>query len=238
MTRLKKLLIAATVFASTAVPAFADAVTEAYVMENANRALAALNNPELDRLSRRAEFNALMQEFTDMDLIAMRAIGKYYRRFSEEEKAAYTEAFAEYALATYEGELDKFRGTGIVVTGSDDKEPNRNTKVDSVVTSIIELPNAGSGLQVLWRVVEFQPDSQYAEVFGNGFKVTDVALDLDGGRVWLGQNQREQFLALLDQTNGSSEALIAKINEMTERLFARASATLETEESEANVKAG
>jgi phospholipid transport system substrate-binding protein len=203
-------------FAGTA--AYADKATEAYVQKNANMALESLNSPNLTAAERRAEFNTLMGQFTDIDLIAMRVLGKYYRQFSSQEKEAFTAAFREYALATYEAELDKYRGNELEVVSSQDNAPTSSTKVDSVVTTVIEMPDPSKNLTVLWRVVEFQPDSKYTEVFGSGYKVTDVALDLEGGRIWLAQNQREQFLSILDRSNGSAADLIAKVKEMTARL--------------------
>ncbi len=217
-TRLNTLAIAASLGLMAAAPAFADEVTEKHVQENASAAMAKLNDPDLGPAERRAEFKELMNQFTDIDLIAMRVLGKYYQQFSDAEKAAFTEAFREYALATYEAELDKYRGNDINVVSSQDSEADNTTKVDSVVTSVIDLPDPQKDLTVLWRVVEFQPQSKYTEVFGPGFKVTDVALDLDGGRIWLAQQQREQFLSILDKNGGKADALIAKVKEMTARL--------------------
>jgi phospholipid transport system substrate-binding protein len=42
-----------------------------------------------------------------------------------------------------------------------------------------------------------------------------VALNLDGNLIWLAIEQRAQFIALLDQNNGSADVLINKINSMT-----------------------
>lgn len=215
---LKALILTATLAATTTGAAFADKATEKYVGENASRAMQSLNAPNLTGAERRAEFKKLMDEFTDIDLIAMRVLGNYYRKFSDEEKAEFTAAFREYALATYEAELDKYRGNDLRVVSSQDDKATKTTKVDSVVTTVIDLPDPKSDLTVLWRVVEFQPDSKYAEVFGTGYKVTDVALDLEGGRIWLAQNQREQFLSILDRNGGDAADLIAKVKAMTNEL--------------------
>ena len=219
-TTLKTILVSAAALMATATPAFADKATEAYVMKNANMALQSLNNPSLTADERRVEFNKLMDEFTDLDLIAMRVLDHYYRSFSDKEKADFTAAFREFALANYESELDKYRGSQVTVTGSTDEPANKFTKVDSTIESTIALP--GRNLPVRWRVVEFQPDSKYAEVFGAGYKLTDVALELNGNIVWLGQRQKEQFLAILDRNNGSAAALIARVKELTQELKAEA----------------
>ena len=49
-------------------------------------------------------------------------------------------------------------------------------------------------------------------------QVVDVALNLDGNLIWLAIEQRAQFLALLDRSNGSAEALIDKIESMKRKL--------------------
>ena len=42
-----------------------------------------------------------------------------------------------------------------------------------------------------------------------------VALNLDGNLIWLAIEQRAQFIALLDNNNGSADKLIRKIDSMT-----------------------
>ena len=67
------------------------------------------------------------------------------------------------ALATYEAELDKYRGEEIVVTGSTD----RNDR-DSIVETVVRRPTGD--LPVRWRVLSTD-DGEY--------QVVDVALELD-----------------------------------------------------------
>ena len=63
-------------------------------------------------------------------------------------------------------------------------------------------------MDVRWRVLT--RDGKY--------QVVDVALNLDGNLIWLAIEQRAQFLALLDRSNGSAEALIDKIESMKRKL--------------------
>ena len=53
------------------------------------------------------------------------------------------------------------------------------------------------------------------------YQVVDVALNLDGNLIWLAIEQRAQFIALLDNSNGSADTLIKKINSMTTYLKSR-----------------
>jgi len=195
-------LAAAAFSASAALPAFADARTEAYVQKNASEVLKSLNNPKLSASERTAAFSGYMDKFTNLDAVSNFVIGKYARRFSDEELAKYRKAFRAYALAVYEYELDAYRGEEVIVKNSVDR-----SETDSIVNTVIKRQD-GKDMDVRWRV-------QGKE--GN-YQVVDVALNLDGNLIWLAIEQRAQFISLLDNNNGSAEKLIAKINSMTSEL--------------------
>ena len=201
--KLKTLIAGAVTLGFAAMPAFADAKTEQFVSSNANEVLASLNDPSLDRSARTAAFNGYMDEFTDMRAISRFVIGKYSRRFTDAEFDEYSDAFRRYTLAVYESQLDRFRGNEIVVLGSEDDSSGRV----SVVKSVIPQPD-GNNFDLEWRV--FNRNGSY--------QVMDVAMNFDGQHIWLSIEQRAQFLALLDQQNGSARALINKINSMTAKL--------------------
>lgn len=198
----RSLFAAASLAALAAGPALADAQTEAYVAENANEVLKALNNPSLSATERTKAFNQYMDEFTDMRAVSNFAIGKYARRFSEDELSRYRDAFRTYALTVYEVQLDQYRGEEVKVTGSTD----RNER-DSIVDTVIRRSD-GKDMDVRWRVLTRNGE----------YQVVDVALNLEGNLIWLAIEQRAQFLALLDRNNGSADELISKINGMTKKL--------------------
>lgn len=205
MTRSTKFTLAALLSLATAsLPAMADAKTEHYVQVNASEVLAALNDPGLSANERTAKFNAYMDEFTDMKAVANFAIGKYARRFTPEELAQYQQVFRDYALSVYENELDAYRGEAVVVKNSVDR-----SEKESIVNTVIKRED-GKDMDVRWRVL-----SRNGE-----YQVVDVALNLDGNLIWLAIEQRAQFLALLDQSNGSAQALINKIEGMKAKLEA------------------
>ena len=202
MKNLIRSTIAATQVAALALPAFADARTEAYVQKNASEALSTLNNPKLTAAERTATFNAYMDKFTDIDAVSNFVIGKYARRFTQDELTRYRKAFRNYALAVYEAQLDAYRGEAVVVKSSVDRSPT-----DSIVNTVIKRQD-GQEMDVRWRV-------QGKE---GSYQVVDVALNSDGNLIWLGIEQRAQFIALLDDNNGSADKLIAKIDSMTKKL--------------------
>ena len=201
---IRHLALAATAMLMFSSSAFADAKTEAYVQENASEVLASLNDPSLNAEERTEKFNAYMDEFTDMVAVSNFAIGKYARRFNDDELARYHKVFREYALAVYENELDAYRGEAVVVKDSVDR-----SETDSIVNTVIKRQD-GKDMDVRWRVLT--RDGKY--------QVVDVALNLDGNLIWLAIEQRAQFLALLDRSNGSADALIEKIESMKRNLEA------------------
>ena len=200
----RKLILSAVMLAASALPAFADTQTEEYVRTNANEVLASLNAPDLSPAERRAQFQTYMDEFTNLDAVAKFVIGKYAKRFSDEEMEAYLTTFRSYALAVYEFYFNEYRGQDVKVTGSTDRNPR-----DSIVDTEIVRAD-GAELEVRWRVLNR----------GGKYQVVDVALNAEGNLIWLAIEQQAQFLSILDQNNGSADALLAKINSMTDELIA------------------
>ncbi|GGB68417.1 MULTISPECIES: MlaC/ttg2D family ABC transporter substrate-binding protein [Henriciella] len=200
--KLRNVLISTAALVAVAAPALADAKTESFVKQNANEVLNSLNNPNLSQRERTELFSGYMEQFADFDAVSKFVIGKYARRFTPEELQAYQQAFRTYALAVYENELDAYRGNEVVIEGSTDRTAN-----DSIVDTSIARAD-GKTMDVRWRVLNR----------GGKYQVVDVALDIDGNLIWLAIEQQAQFLALLDRTNGSADALIDKISSMTDKL--------------------
>jgi len=200
----RKWILSSALLAITAMPAFADATTEEYVRTNANDVLASLNEPGLTTDERRAKFQGYMDEFTNLDAVAKFVIGKYAKRFTPEEMDAYLTTFRSYALAVYEFYFNEYRGRDVKVMGSTD----RNARDSIVDTEIVR--SDGQELEVRWRVLNR----------GGKYQVVDVALNAEGNLIWLAIEQQAQFLSILDQNNGSVDALNAKINSMTDELVA------------------
>lgn len=200
----RKLIVSAAMLAVSALPAFADTQTEEYVRTNANDVLASLNAPDLTPDERRVQFQTYMDEFANLDAVAKFVVGKYASRFTPEEMEAYLTSFREYALVVYEFYFNEYRGRDVKVVSSTD----RNARDSIVNTEIVR--SDGQELEVRWRVLNR----------GGNYQVVDVALNAEGNLIWLGIEQRAQFLGILDQNQGAVEPLIAKISSMTDELVA------------------
>lgn len=201
----RSLILSASMLAVSAVPAFADAKTEEYVRSNANEVLASLNAPGLTAAERRGQFQSYMDEFANLDAVAKFVIGKYAKRFTDEEMELYLSTFRSYALVVYEFYFNEYRGQDVKVVGSTD----RNARDSIVDTEIVRAD--GQELEVRWRVLNR----------GGKYQVVDVALNAEGNLIWLAIEQQAQFLSILDKNNGSVDALVAKINSMTDDLIAQ-----------------
>ena len=178
-------------------PAFADAEAERYVEARANEVVRTLNDPDLSRAERSERFNAYMDEFADMRVIARIALGAYGRSVSAEDFETYAAAFRDYALAVYEGQLDAYRGERVEVLGSTDL-PNGAVEVES---RMVNARAANGDLPVKWRVIRR----------GGAWKVFDV--EVFG--LWLGVEQKAQFEAILDRSNGDIGPLMQRLASMT-----------------------
>jgi len=189
--------------ASPLMLANADAQTETFVQENATLVLNALDDPELTPSERSAKFNVFMDEFSNLNRISRFVIGKYSRRFNEDELTRYRASYRAYSLVNYETQFDEYRGSVIDIINSYDR------KRDSIVNSIIRKDD-GETLEVSWRV----------RARDEGYEVIDVGLNLDGNLLWLAIEQRAQFIDLLDRNGGSADTLIAKLEELTQELLA------------------
>ena len=200
----RKLILSCAMLAAAALPSFAQTESEEYVRQNANDVLASLNAPDLTPDERRAQFQAYMDEFTNLDAVAKFVIGKYSKRFTPEEMDLYLTSFRAYALAVYEYYFNEFRGRDVKVTGSTER-----TSRDSIVDTDIVRAD-GQELEVRWCVLNR----------GGKFQVVDVALEDGGNVIWLAIEQRAQFLSILDQNSGSVDALVTKIDSMTDELVA------------------
>lgn len=206
-----RMTLAGAALALSAIPAMADPAKEAFVLSNGQQVLNALNDASLAADDRTEKFGEYMETLADLESVANFVIGKYSRRFSPDDLRRYHEAFRRYALAVYEVQLDRYRGETIKLIGSTDR-----SATDSVVETVIRRAD-GKDMKVLWRVLERE----------GALQVMDVALDIDGNLLWLAIEQRAQLIDVLDRANGSADAVIAKLDAMTQKLEAQKRADLD-----------
>jgi phospholipid transport system substrate-binding protein len=189
-------------------PAWADAASEAFVASNAQPALATLSQKGLTPAAREAKFSQLMQNFTDFPRISDFVLGRYARaaRADTALYAEWQETFRTYVVTVYEDQFDEYTGKAIrVLPGSQDS--TINGKLYSVVHTEVVKPT-GQTMLVDWRLLQTN----------GAWKVVDVGIKLDQNLLWLGIQQRQDFLSFLDQHNGDVRALIAEVKSNTGKM--------------------
>jgi phospholipid transport system substrate-binding protein len=129
---------------------------------------------------RRAELQQILRTGFDLDYIGRLVLGPKYRSLSEQQRAAYDDAFQDYVLETYSRRIDEYGGEELEITGA---EPagSRDVKVTSRITGV----DQGEPVQVTWRVRERE----------TGPKIIDV--EIEG--VSMAISQRSEFASVVDQ---------------------------------------
>jgi phospholipid transport system substrate-binding protein len=190
---------------AAAAPAHAarDAAAERYVQENASVALATLGDASLSRDEKQQTFYRLVAQFSEMPRIAVWVLGRHGTQLAGDRnlRAEWTNAFQDFAIATYEFRLNRFSGSAVRVTGSSVLSPN-----SVIVTSEIIPAGDTRPTIVRWRLNRA----------GQTWKVFDLQIRAENGdSIWLGQLQQQEFLAALDRNGGDVRALMRLIQTQT-----------------------
>lgn len=194
---------------TTATATMTDAQLQTYVETNVREALASLSAGQAGSAARAQRFNALMTSLADVNGISTFVLGRYSAALRQDAalRRDWIAAFTDYAFATYEDQLDAFRGFSVRATGLTVNQAGRDVMVRTEMTP----PNGGRATIVQWRVVNQ----------GQGWRVFDVVVNLRGNELPLGVRQKRVFEAKLDRSRGDVRALIADVRAETATLRAR-----------------
>jgi phospholipid transport system substrate-binding protein len=198
--------LAAALAIASAAPsiAHADASSEAYVQTNATTAINALNATG-SAAERSQQFGVLFEKFADIGAISTDVLPRAQKlqvNADAKLKAEWVSAFRDYAMATYEDQLDRYRGSSLKVTGSKDSVVNGKTK--SRVRAEMS-QKKGEPLVIYW----------YLEKTPASWRVADVGLVLGDSEVKLAVMQRDQLAAVLQRNGGDMKKLITQIRTQT-----------------------
>lgn len=191
-------VIAVTLLAAPQARAVANE-SETFVQQNIDKGLGILNDKSLSDDQRRDQFRQFILALTDMKRIAYFTLGQYRRGASDADVNTFVGAFTDYANAVYESHLSRFSGQGMKVTGSTPR-----SATDNVVYAQVIDPKAQQPINVAFRVISDtgQP----------------LVVDIQVEGIWLAIDQREQFTALLQRSNGNIQALIDHLKKRTDQI--------------------
>lgn len=110
---------------------------------------AVLKDRQLARDAKLGRLVALLDEATDMPLVARLVMGKYWREASEAQRKSYVELFQALVIKTMADRLNNYGGETFEVTGS-----RSAGDLDTVVSTRILRPGGQPPIAVDWRVRE------------------------------------------------------------------------------------
>jgi phospholipid transport system substrate-binding protein len=173
-------------------PAWAADPAESFVATNIQQGFDILNDPAASLPQRRERFAAFVIGLTDVRRVAMFLLGSYASTATPADVEAYVAAYQDYILAVYQSYFSQYAGQSLRVVESRERAAN-----DYVVRTMITGKNAAP-MEIDFRVRT------------DGAKPVLVDMGLAG--IWLALAQRDQFVAVLGQSNGDIKALITHLN--------------------------
>ena len=176
----------------SAAPAWAADPAESFVATNIQQGFDILNDQSLSVAQRRERFAAFVIGLTDVRRVAMFLLGSYASTATPADVEAYVAAYQGYILAVYQSYFSQYAGQSLRVIESRERAAN-----DYVVRTMI------TGSNAVPMEIDFR-------VRTDGAKPVLVDMGLAG--IWLALAQRDQFVAVLGQSNGDIKALIAHLD--------------------------
>jgi len=196
------LIVASAFFGAPSAQAASANPSEAFVQQNVDRGYMILNSQSLSQDQRRTQFREFMLSLTDPRRIGMFALGQYANSAPKDQIEEFVAAFTDYAVATYETRLSKYKGQTLKVTGSLARAP------DDVVVNA-EVVNPGNA------------NAQPIKV---GFRVRKTAdgkpivTDIQVEGVWLALSERSDFTGYLQQHGGNVASLTQLLKTQTQQM--------------------
>ncbi len=179
-------------------PAMAATPAEQYITDNVQKGLSILNNTQLSKDQRKAQFRDFLMTLTDIKAIADYTLGQYRRTVTPGDLGEFEATFKDYALSVYQSYFSKYTGQTLQVTGS---YPLSADEV--VVKTVMVDPKKASSkpLQVDFRVLNT----------GGRMVVADFSVE----GVWIRELERNDFTSYLGQHGGNVPALTAMLKQKT-----------------------
>ena len=132
----------------------------------------------------------------DLTSLARFTLGSRSNQYDSAELNRLERALKTYLMSLFTEHLARVRTSRIEILGSTDRRVH-----DCVVESAI-FGSGGANTKLLWRVRRDH----------SGHKIYDVAIKDAGNTLWMSLELRAQFAAVLDEHNGSIDAVIGSLN--------------------------
>lgn len=177
------------------VSAWAANAAETFVSDNIQRGFDIINDRGASAADRKARFADFLIGLTDVKRVALFLLGRYAATATPADIDAYVAAYQEYVQAVYQSYFALYNGQSLRVIDSRERAPN-----DFVVRTNVTSGNAAE------MQIDFRVRTEGAR---------PVLVDMAVAGIWLALAQRDQFLAVLAQSNGDVKTLSAHLRDRT-----------------------
>ncbi len=167
----------------------------AFVRHFGEQAIAVLADKGLAEDQREKAFRRLLTAGFDIKTIGRFALGRYWRKATEAERAEYGRLFEDLIVATYSYQLSSYAGQGLKVEGV------RQQDEKSALVASRFLRAEGKPVQLDWRLLRR----------GGTWRIVDVVVE----GMSMALSQRSEFKSVIKSNGGRVEALLEKLREKT-----------------------
>ena len=184
-------------------PAAADPADDGakFIDDFGHRAIAALTEPNLSDQELTARFKSLFEEGFDVAVIARSALGVFWKRATEDERAQYIPLFEDYIVEIYASQFRQYSGENF-------KAKSAHAEADGSVTVISEVVQPDGPVTPLqWTLVPAD---------GGKYKIRDIKIE----GVSMINTYRDQFSNEILQHDGKVAGLLEALREKTASLKA------------------
>jgi phospholipid transport system substrate-binding protein len=165
-----------------------------------DHAAGAARDTALSPAGRQARFQALVRQDFDLPAIARSVLGGHWRAASEDERAQFSVAFADYMVALYAPQMAAYGVRPFTVTGQ------RVGSDATIVSTTVAQTGGAAPVAIDWRTVKGT----------GGYRVTDVIVE----NVSLIETKRDEIGAVLSRSGGQVGSLIAQLRTLSSQAAA------------------
>lgn len=159
----------ATALLGTALPWLPAAATasvpdaESFIRQIGDEVMVILTDQSKNDSQKLAELKAMLDSYTDIDLISRLVLGRYWKTASDAERDDYVQLFHELLMKTLAARLGDYNGQTFEIVGS-----QQVSKVDSTVATKIIRVAGKPPLNVDWRVRDRDGNFAIIDVVAEG----------------------------------------------------------------------
>lgn len=195
-SRLRGALAGTTLLLLVALAPSAHADAETFVTSLGGEVVATLQESDISKAEKLTKLQGLLDEVTDLELLAKLVLGRYWRTATPEERDAYVTVFRELANKTMADRLGDYGGETIEVIGS-----QQLNERDTMVQTLIHRPSGAPPYNVDWRVRESKDRTAVIDVVAEGVSLV-VTQRSEVGEIVANKGMP----GLIDTLNGRLEA--------------------------------